>query len=70
MKKISKLVLSQIAKKELTQRQQGLIKGGKGCSCGCCYKDSGGSSSDVNGGANCRGGGLHTYCPALYIYGC
>ena len=67
MKKISKLVLNQIAKKELTQRQQGFIKGGRhGCTCGCCYAGSGGGSSQTdNWIANCEGGsdGLQTNCP-------
>ena len=58
MKKIGKLVLNQIAKKELSQRQMGKIKGGRNvCICGCCYADGGGGSSTTdNGDANCLGG--------------
>ena len=65
MKKISKLVLSQIARKELSQRQQRTIKGGRHCTCGCCYAGSGGSNTDWNGCTNNAGGdnGLHTGCP-------
>jgi len=56
-KKNSKLALSQMAKKELTQRQMGMLKGGKHlvyCTCGCCYQDSGGSSTVDNRNANCK----------------
>jgi len=56
-KVIGKLALSQLAKKELTQRQMGNVKGGKHlivCTCGCCYADSGGSSTQVNRNANCE----------------
>ena len=45
MKKIDKLVLNQISKKELTQRQLGRVKGGRACACGCCYANSGGSDN-------------------------
>ena len=52
MKKIDKMVLNQISKKELTQRQMGRVKGGRGnCTCGCC----GSSSVEANGDANCSG---------------
>ena len=63
MRKIEKLVLNQIAKKELTQRQQGLIRGGRGqnaCLCGCCAQ--GGSSTDNNADANCKLGGYYSPC--------
>ena len=36
MKKISKLVLCQVTKKELTQKQQGLIIGGGACRAWLC----------------------------------
>ena len=63
MKKIGKLVLNQIAKKELTQRQMGKIKGGRNsCTCGCCYADNQGSAIDDNGCANWRGN-MTSYCP-------
>lgn len=65
MKKINKLVLNQLAKKELTQRQQGLIKGGGAgtCPCGCCYGNSGGSDTVDNGEANCQQGKYSDGCP-------
>jgi len=71
MQKISKLALNQVAKKELSQRQLGKIKAGKGCTCGCCYVNSGGSNSAINGTANCRGE-FHTYCPMneVAVWGC
>lgn len=55
MKKLEKLVLSQLAKRELSWRQQAMIKGGKyNCTCGCCYAGGGGGSSSLdNGIANC-----------------
>ena len=57
------MTLSQLAKKELTKRQQGLIKGGRGnCTCGCCYAGDGGGSSIVdNAVANCKDNKT-TYC--------
>jgi len=71
MKKIDKLILGQLAKKELSKGQQSLLKGGRGvCPCGCCYGDSGGSDSFDNGTANCERGigssgcanGAYTFC--------
>ena len=70
MRKVEKLVLNQLAKKELTQRQQAMIKGGRGCHCGCCYAGSGGSSSTQNGLANCADG-LRSPCgDEVNIWGC
>jgi len=69
MKKMSKLVLNQIAKKELTQRQQGSIKGGNSCTCGCCYAENQGSEWDDNGQANCLGS-KKTYCPNPFGVSC
>ena len=69
MRKVEKLVLNQLAKKELTQRQQAMIKGGRGCTCGCCYANSGGSSSVDNGLVNCYGS-LRTNCDEVNIWGC
>ena len=68
MKKIDKMTLSQLAKKELTKRQQGLIKGGRyNCTCGCCYADSEGSSVEDNSNANCDGHQT-TYCEKTVVY--
>ena len=54
MRKLERMVLSQLAKKELTQRQMGRIKGGRNtCTCGCCYVENGGSDCVDNGYANC-----------------
>ena len=63
MKEIKKMVLKQIANKELSKRQMGKYKGGKfDCICGCCYQNTGGSNTVDNGLTNCD---LHlkTYCP-------
>ena len=52
MKKIGTLVLNQLAKKELSQRQMKEIQGGCGpCPCACCNAPSG--TAD-NGEANCE----------------
>lgn len=64
MKKLEMLVLNQLAKKELSQRQQTMIKGGRSCTCGCCYASSGGSDTTDNGYANCISG-LNTKCSDL-----
>jgi len=74
MKKIETLVLNQIAKKELSQRQMWRVKAGKACTCGCCYAGSGGGSDSVtNGFANCDGN-KKTYCEEIMghggYYGC
>jgi len=54
MKKIERLVLNQIAKKELSQRQIGKIKGGRfSCAC-CCSYAGGGTDSLGNGYGNCE----------------
>jgi len=69
MKKIETLVLNQIAKKELSQRQLGKVKGGRiSCLCGCCYAgDAGGSSTTNNGDANCSAGKYSTCGFALVV---
>jgi natural product precursor len=61
MKKLNKLVLGELAKKELSQREQNNIRGGLQCTCGCCYTNSGGSSDVDNQRANCDHG-LDTGC--------
>jgi natural product precursor len=70
MKRLSKILLSKLEEKELTQREMKKITGGKSCSCGCCYEGSpGGSTTEDNGGANCKssftktchGGSWHTW---------
>lgn len=60
MKKLSRLHLVEMEKNKLTPKQMKKVVGG--CSCGCCYSGSGGSSSGDNGGANIDGG--------LYSYNC
>lgn len=63
MKKLSKLKLSSLYEKELSQKEQNALKGGGclWCSCGCKYAGSqegsgdshyGGSSSGSNDSAN------------------
>jgi natural product precursor len=58
MKKLSKLILVELERKELAQREMKNVKGGLSapCECGCCYAGSGGggSSSFNNGQANCN----------------
>ena len=61
MRKVEKMVLNQLAKKELSRRQMGKIKGGRNCTCGCCYYDTEGSSIVDNAYANCIDGKT-TYC--------
>ena len=56
MKKIEKLSLNRLSKKELTLGEMNKVKGGNSCPCGCCYVGSGGSASYDNGDANCRQG--------------
>jgi natural product precursor len=51
MKKLNKLVLGELAKKELSQREQNNIRGGNVCGCGCCYAQMG--DTNYSGGANC-----------------
>lgn len=60
MKKISKLALNKLSKKELPYSEMNKVKGGiNSCLCGCCYGGDpgdighGGSSDDANGYANC-----------------
>jgi natural product precursor len=54
MKRLSKLVLIELERKELSQREMKHVKGGNTCGCGCCYAENGGgSSSGSNGAANC-----------------
>ena len=70
MKKVEKLVLNQMAKKELSQRQQVMIKGGRNlCTCGCCYANSGGSDTTDNGLANCESS-KNTFCPVNSSWFC
>ena len=66
MKKIDRIVLGQLAKKELTQRQLGKIKGGNLCTCGCCYYPNGGGADGVtNGDTNCVGNKKHCVLPTV-----
>lgn len=37
MKKIEKLSLNRLTKKELTLGEMNKVKGGTFCECGCCY---------------------------------
>lgn len=59
MKKIQKLFLNRLTKKELTIPEMNKVKGGNQCGCGCCYDGTpgdighGGSSTVDNGLANC-----------------
>jgi natural product precursor len=56
MKKLSKLMLIELERKELSQREMKHVKGGNTCGCACCYAGGGGGSSiNDNGGANCSG---------------
>jgi natural product precursor len=50
MKKLSKLVLVELEKKELTQREMKKIRGGHSCTC-ACYS-GGNSGSSPYGGSN------------------
>ena len=69
MRKLERMVLSQLAKKELNQRQMSKIKGGGNCSCGCCYAgEAGGSSSFENRDANCALN-TTTLCPVAIFTG-
>jgi natural product precursor len=59
MKKLNKLVLNELSKKELSDKAMSGIKGGgeismQMCTCGCCYAGQGGSDTFENGWANCR----------------
>jgi len=69
MKKIERLVLHYLAKKEIHHRQMGKLRGGKQrCSCGCCYATSGGSDIGDNGCANWKESKM-SYCPDSPIFG-
>jgi natural product precursor len=50
--------LNQMAKNAMKKKELNLIKGGvsRGCGCGCLYADQGGSSTYMNGMANCDAG--------------
>jgi len=67
MKKLNKLILNDLSNKELSHKAMSQIIGGRTtiCTCGCCYKDQGGSGDDDNMMANCTTPplGLLTYCP-------
>jgi len=69
MKKIERLVLHYLAKKEIHHRQMGKLRGGKQrCTCGCCYAGSGGGSDvDYNGCANWKEDKT-SYCPDSPIF--
>ena len=57
MKKLTKISLNNLEKKELDYKEQSNIKGGGGpCACGCCYAGTGGSSAFMNGQTNCSQG--------------
>ena len=72
MKKINKLALNQIAKKELSRKQMQYFKGGRSCWCGCCYYPSepGGSNLNDNGCAVYCGGSNSSDCPVIYEGNC
>jgi len=72
MKKLNKIVLNKLEKKELTFKEQAKIKGGaETCACGCCYAGSGGSSDFQNGQANCSQGlNSSQFCEGGSYHGC
>lgn len=61
MKKIQKLSLNRLTKKELNLEEMNRVKGGTElyiCGCGCCYEGTGSLNAD-NRQANCESG-LHS----------
>ena len=65
LKKIQKLVLNRLSKKELSFGELNKVKGGEEyylCGCGCCYDGEpgdpgyGGSSNFMNKATNCKTG--------------
>lgn len=58
MKRIEKLSLTKLSKKELNYQEMNRVKGGtNGCQCGCCYSiecGGDGSGSDMQVNANCN----------------
>ena len=48
--------LNRLTENHLKNREMSSITGGAGCSCGCQYQNSGGSSSACNADANQKGG--------------
>lgn len=73
MKRIEKLSLNRLSKKELTFREMNKVKGGSSCPCGCCYAGlpgdhgHGGSSDFQNGNANCS---IGIFYGDPWSYGC
>lgn len=76
MKKIQKLSLNRLTKKELTIPEMNKVKGGTNqCDCGCCYDGTpgdigyGGSSTQDNGIANCAHEWHSTvYCDSAHVW--
>lgn len=62
MKKLNKLHLMELERQKLSSKQMKDVVGGNVCNCGCCYKNSGGSSDADNADANIDGN--------LYSYNC
>ena len=63
MHKTELLALSQIAKKELSRKQMQYVKGGKSCTCGCCYYANEPDPSTNDAGYALCLNGSDTSCP-------
>ena len=50
------LKLNTLVKNTMNEKEMQHIKGGRNCSCGCCYANNGGSSVNDNALANWGGG--------------
>jgi len=71
LKVVGMLKLTQLGKVDLLKRQMNDLKGTNGCTCGCHYANSGGSSTCDNGNANQASGltspgGGSTPCPCTF----
>lgn len=67
---MSKLKLTDLASRKLSDLQMNTIKGGDcTCGCGCLYQDSGGSSTGSNANANKSGGKFSKVNSMVYCNG-
>jgi natural product precursor len=70
MKKLKKLKLNALSEANLREREMNILKGGEcTCGCGCLYQNSGGSSTQDNGGANKNYGYFSDYNNYAYCDG-